>query len=50
MRDQELVRKTVEDLTEIYGDDRVVIEPFVEDQLSFRPDIAVLDETWTSST
>lgn len=44
MRDQELVRKTVEDLTEIYGDDRVVIEPFVEDQLSFRPDIAVLDE------
>ena len=44
MRDQELVRKTVEDLTEIYGEDRVVIEPFVEDQLSFRPDIAVLDE------
>jgi predicted RNA methylase len=44
MRDQELVQKTVEDLTEIYGEDRIVVEPFVEDQLSFRPDIAVLDE------
>jgi len=44
MRDQELVRKTVEDLTGIYGEDRVTVEPFVEDQLSIRPDIAVLDE------
>ncbi|QLK25539.1 N-6 DNA methylase [Natrinema zhouii] len=44
MRDQELVRDTVHELTEIYGEDRVVVEPFVEGKLSFRPDIAVLDE------
>lgn len=44
MRDQELVRDTVDELTEIYGEDRVILEPFVEGKLSFRPDIAVLDE------
>lgn len=44
MRDQELVRNTVDTLTKIYSEDRVVLEPFVEGKLSFRPDIAVLDE------
>ncbi|WP_276273595.1 N-6 DNA methylase [Haloarcula litorea] len=44
MHEQELVQDTYDELTDIYGEDRVVLEPFIEGQLSFRPDLAVLDE------
>lgn len=44
MHEEELEQRTYNELTDIYGEDRVVLEPFIEGQLSFRPDLAVLDE------
>lgn len=44
MQEEKLVQRTYDKLTDIYGENRVVLEPFIEGQLSFRPDLAVLDE------
>lgn len=44
MHEEELVQRAYDRLTDIYGENRVVVEPFIEGQLSFRPDLAVLDE------
>lgn len=44
MHEKELVQATFDELTDIYGEDRVVVEPTIEGKVTFRPDIAVLDE------
>jgi len=45
MHEQELVQDTYEELTGIYGEDRVIVEPTIESKVTFRPDIAVLDKS-----
>lgn len=44
MHEQELVQDIFKELTHIYGEDRVIIEPAIEGNVTFRPDIAVLDQ------
>lgn len=44
MHEQELVEVTYDELTDIYGEDRVVVEPTIEGKVTFRPDIAVLEQ------
>lgn len=44
MLENDLVQSTYEDLVDIYGEDRVLVEPAVEGRVSFRPDLAVKDE------
>lgn len=44
MHEQELVQDTFDELTGIYGEDRVIVEPTIEGKVTFRPDIAVLDQ------
>lgn len=44
MRHQELFQDTYENLIDIYGEDRVIVEPVVEERATLRPDIVVLDK------
>jgi hypothetical protein len=45
MHEQEIVQDTYDELTGIYGEDRVIVEPTIEGKVTFRPDIAVLDKS-----
>lgn len=45
MLNQQLIQDTHDELTGIYGENRVVVEPTIEGKVTFRPDFAVLDQT-----